>query len=163
MKSCGEVVTIYLAEAEGRPVHAVQKVNAVAGRGLEGDRYFRKQAGSGPDEKPDQEVTLVELEAIEDFSRKYDVGFAPEETRRNIVTRRISLNELVGRQFKVGPAVLRGLRLCEPCAYLEKRTGKPVLQGLAGRCGLRAEVLVGGTIQVGDPVSGPVPLVSPQQ
>jgi MOSC domain-containing protein YiiM len=122
----------------------------VAGRGLEGDRYYSKlgtysnQAGSGRD------VTLIEVEAIEGLKRDYQIELDAGRVRRNIVTRGVALNHLVEQEFRVGDVVLRGTRLCEPCAHMEKLTVKGAMRGLIHRGGLRAEIVKGGTIKIGD-------------
>jgi MOSC domain-containing protein YiiM len=128
-------------------------VRAVVGRGLEGNRYFFAE-GAEPPAKwgPDREVTLIEAEAIEALGREYDVPLEPSESRRNIVTRGIALNHLVGREFRVGNATFRGIRLCEPCGHLESLTRPGVQKGLVHRGGLRAQIVVGGEVRVGDSI-----------
>ena len=131
-------------------MRSVTSAQAVVGRGLEGDRYYNKlgtysnQAGSGRD------VTLIEIEAIDGLKRDYEVQLDPGQSRRNIVTRGIALNHLVEQESCIGDVVLRGTRLCEPCAHLEKLTVKGALRGLIHRGGLRAEIVKGGAIRVGD-------------
>ena len=126
------------------------------GKGLEGDRYFH-DAGtfSKPEPQPDHEVTLIEIESIEALKRDYGIDLAPHESRRNILTRGVPLNHLVGQEFKVGDVALRGLRLCEPCAHLQALTQQGVLKGLIHRGGLRAQILTPGVIRVGDAVVSP--------
>jgi MOSC domain-containing protein YiiM len=122
----------------------------VVGVGLEGDRYaarigtFSQVPGSG------RAVTLIEIEALEALQRDYQVELDPALSRRNIVTRGVPLNHLVEREFRIGDVVLRGTRLCEPCAHLERLTAKGAMRGLIHRGGLRADILEGGTIKVGD-------------
>jgi hypothetical protein len=152
----GSVVAVFLAaEGGGEPVETPE-VNAVAGRGLQGDRYF---AGTGTFMKdgapiePRQEVTFIESEAIEAAAQDYDVALGLGESRRNVVTRGVPLNHLVGREFTVGDVRLRGLKLCEPCAYLESKTMAGVRKAFAHRGGLRAQILESGTIRPGDPIS----------
>ncbi len=129
---------------------SVNEVHAVIGKGLEGDRYFKKVGTFSNEPGPSREVTLIEIEAIEALKRDYRVELNPGETRRNIVTRAVPLNHLVGREFRVGEVTLRGIRLCEPCSHLEKLTTKGVMRGLIHRGGLRAEILTDGRIRVGD-------------
>ena len=99
---------------------------------------------------PDREITLIESEAIEAVPSEFDIPFALNESRRNLVTVGIALNDLVGKTFQVGELVLKGHRLCDPCSHLQKLTRPGVLKALANRGGLRAEILVGGVIAVGD-------------
>jgi MOSC domain-containing protein YiiM len=101
---------------------------------------------------PDREVTLIEAEAIEALPRDEGVAFEASESRRNLVTRGVALNHLVGREFRVGSVPLRGIRLCEPCVHLESLTRPGVKAGLTHRGGLRAQLLGDGEIRVGDPV-----------
>jgi MOSC domain-containing protein YiiM len=125
-------------------------VRAIAGRGLEGDRYFNQVGTYSNRPGTGREVTLIEIEAIEALKRDYDIGLRPGESRRNIVTRGVPLNHLLGREFKVGEVRLRGARLCEPCSHLQKLTQQGVMRGLIHRGGLRAEILTGGVIRVDD-------------
>jgi MOSC domain-containing protein YiiM len=125
-------------------------VKAVVGQGLEGDRYFYGTGHWSEHPGVSREVTLIEIEAIEALEREKNIAIAPGAARRNVVTRGVPLNHLVGREFQVGAVRLRGTRLCEPCAYLEGLTQKGVLAGLIHRGGLRAEILTAGTIRVED-------------
>lgn len=133
-------------------MRAISEARAVAGRGLEGDRYFSglgtysNHPGSG------RHVTLIEFEAVDALKREYHVEMSADLCRRNIVTHDVALNHLVDREFCVGEVVLRGMRLCEPCAHLEKLSVPGVLRGLIHRGGLRAEILTGGTIHIGDSI-----------
>jgi MOSC domain-containing protein YiiM len=148
----GEVVSIHIAACGGAPMQPVGELRALAGRGLEGDRYAAKLGTFSKDPGSGRDVTLIESEAIEALQRDYHVELRAVESRRNIVTQGISLNHLVGKEFRVGEVVLRGARLCEPCAHLEKMTVKGALRGLIHRGGLRAEIVKGGTIRVGDSI-----------
>jgi MOSC domain-containing protein YiiM len=146
------VVAINIAAEGAKPLTSVKQVRAVPGRGLEGDRYFKQTGTYSNKPGPDREVTLIESEAIEALKRDHQIELESRESRRNIVTQGVALNHLVGREFKVGQATLRGLRLCEPCSHLEGLTQKGVLSGLIHRGGLRAQVLTEGLIRVGDAV-----------
>jgi MOSC domain-containing protein YiiM len=150
----GIVVGLHIADAARAPMQSLESVQAISGKGLEGDRYFVRQGSFFKKEKdrPDQEVTLIEQEALEALARDYNVELAGSEARRNIVTCGVSLNHLVGREFTVGNARLRGIRLCEPCSHLERLTGRK-LKGLTHRGGLRAQILTSGEVRVGDVVS----------
>jgi MOSC domain-containing protein YiiM len=148
----GSVQSIHIAaEAEGR-THAVAEVRAVAGRGLEGDRYFAGDGTYFEEGKRGQDITLIEAEALAGLARDDGIELGPGETRRNVVTGGISLNELVGRRFTIGAVECVGQRLCDPCRHLQRLTKPGVLRGLANRGGLRADVLAGGRIAVGDEV-----------
>ena len=148
----GFVESIYIATAATGPMEAREQAVAIPGVGLEGDRYALKQ-GTFFKPEPDFELTLIEAEAIEALHRDYNVELAPGEARRNIVTRGVGLNHLVGKEFRVGTVVVRGIRLCEPCEHLQKLTGKQLVKGLRHRGGLRAQILTEGIIHVGDGVT----------
>ena len=145
--SAGIVEAIHVAADAGEPVRFVESVRALAGVGLEGDRYADGR-GHYQDARVSRDLTLIEAEALEASG----IAFAPGETRRNVTTRGIGLNELVGRRFWVGDALCEGTRLCEPCQYLAELTGKPLVRALVHRGGLRADILRGGVIRRGDTV-----------
>ncbi len=130
-----------------------QEARAVPGKGLEGDRYFHATGYYSDKPGPDRELTLIEMEAIEALERDYDARMEAGDTRRNVVTRGVPLNHLVGRDFRVGEVQLRGLRLCEPCAHMAQLAHEKALPGLVHRGGLRAQIVKGGMIRVGDPVT----------
>jgi len=139
----------FRSAAHGDDLQPLQHAEAIAGRGLVGDRYFLKEGTFSGKDGPDREITLIEIEALEGLAREYKVTLQPAQARRNLLTRGVPLNHLVGRDFSIGPVVLRGIRLCEPCGHLEKLTCKGVQPGLIHRGGLRAQVLEGGVLQVG--------------
>ena len=142
-RPAGSVVGILVASDAELPLVQVDRVDAVPGRGLEGDRYHEGRGTfSGPGRG--YELTLVEAEALE------AVGLSWELARRNLITRGIALNELVGRRFTIGAVECAGRRLAEPCAHLEKLSRPGILRPLVHRAGLRADILVGGPIARGD-------------
>ena len=148
----GSVISIHIASAAKAPTTSVSEAHVVPGKGLEGDRYFNLTGTFCDKPGPDYEATLIETEAIDALNRDYQVDMQPGEARRNIVTRGVALNHFVGREFKVGSVMFRGIRLCEPCSHLERLTRPRVISGLIHRGGLRAQVLTEGRIRVGDSV-----------
>jgi hypothetical protein len=142
----GTVEAIVLAPAAEAPLRSVEVAQAIAGRGLEGDRYadgagtFSAGGGRGHD------LTLVAAEVLE------EVGLGAVDARRNLIVRGIDLDALRGRRFSVGAVECLGQRRCEPCAHLERLTRPGVLRALVHRGGLRADILRGGELRVGDPV-----------
>ena len=148
----GNVVSIYICPSKGQPLHSVNQVHAVPGRGLEGDRYFDKRGSFSDKPGEGRQVTLIEIEAIEAMNDELGISLSPSEARRNLVTRGVPLNQLVEKEFKVGEIILKGIRLCEPCDYLAKLTQPEVLPALVNRGGLRADILSEGIIHVGDVV-----------
>ena len=146
------VVAIFITDKSAEPMRSVTSIEAVASRGLQGDRKFRDPSHPKKD-TPDREVTLIESEAIEAVNRDYVLKLDAIETRRNILTRGVALNHLVGREFSVGPVRMRGLELCEPCKHVEALTRPGIMRSLVHRGGLRAQILEGGMIRVGDAIA----------
>jgi MOSC domain-containing protein YiiM len=149
----GSVVSIHITSAAGQPMETVPEARAVAGRGLEGDRY---SLGTGYySDKPSdggRELTLIETETLEALPA-LGIKLSPAESRRNIATVGVPLNHLVGREFRVGAVRLRGTRLCEPCKHLDGLTQAGAMAALVHRGGLRAQILNDGLIRVGDTIT----------
>jgi hypothetical protein len=143
----GTVDAIWIADAAGTPARALPEARLLAGLGVDGDRHVRG-TGTFPSRTPGSALTLIEAEVVESF----DPPLTPDEHRRNLVTRGIELDGLVGRTFLLGTTRCRGVRLCEPCIVLERYARRPILRPLVHRGGLRADILDGGTIRIGDPV-----------
>jgi MOSC domain-containing protein YiiM len=148
----GELVGIFIGPKKREPLQAIAQVEAVAGRGLVGDRYFLQDGTFSKKDSPDREVTLVEIESIEAMNRESGIALDAAQVRRNLCTRGVPLNHLVDRDFTVGEVVLHGIRLCEPCSHLESLTCKGVQDGLHHRGGLRARVVKGGILRSGDKI-----------
>lgn len=149
----GQLIAIHTGAKARLPLQAVASINAVAGHGLEGDRYFQKAGTFSSKAGPDREVTLIAVEALEALEREFGVSLSAGESRRNLATRGVPLNDLIGQTFRIGEVVLEGLRLCEPCSHLAQLTYPQVLPGLMGRGGLRARVVTGGVLRAGDSVA----------
>jgi hypothetical protein len=143
----GSVEQIWVAPDSGAPGRALETVHVTPGEGLEGDRYTIGR-GTFPSGRPGAAVTLIEAEICESF----EPPLSPAEHRRNLVTRGIELNGIVGREFMIGSVRFRGIRLCEPCATLQRYSERTILRPLVHRGGLRADVLERGEIHVGDRV-----------
>ncbi len=149
----GTVEGIYIAAEAEQPPAAVESAHTLSGKGIEGDRYFDDDGTYSDDPRSEgRDITLVEAEAVEGLARDTGIELTPAETRRNVVTRGLALNDLVGRRFTVGEIECVGRRLCDPCSHLEKLTQPGVLKGLVDRGGLRADIVRGGTIRPGDEV-----------
>jgi MOSC domain-containing protein YiiM len=149
----GQLLGIFVTAHPRELLNAVDQAEAVVGKGLQGDRYFSNEGTFSKPGSADREVTLIESEALEGLAREYNVALEPAAARRNLVTRQVPLNHLVGREFVVGSVVLRGIRLCEPCGHLEKLTIQGVKDGLRHRGGLRAQIIQGGILRQGDLIS----------
>ncbi len=153
----GTLEAIFIGPAKGEPMWQVQSALAMAGCGLEGDRYsvgrgtFSKSANARGEtirentgrasgtQKADRQITLIEAEALEAAARDYELKLAAAEMRRNLLVRGVPLDHLVGREFSIGPVRLRGIKLCEPCGYLEKLTVDGIQAALRHRGGLRGD------------------------
>jgi MOSC domain-containing protein YiiM len=142
----GRVEAIYIAAEHGQLPRAVESVVAVAGKGLVGNRYF----DTG---KPEQELTLIEAEQIERVATEHGLEVEAAPTGRNVLTRGVDLNGLVGKRFRVGDLECRGIELCEPCTTFEANTAPGALKAFVHRAGLNAEILVGGELRPGDAVA----------
>lgn len=151
----GNVVGISVTGVGSAPMSSVAEAKAVAGRGLEGDRYFERQ-GTFTDNpnRTGRQVTLIESEAIEALEREYGLKICATDARRNIVTRGVPLNHLIDQEFLVGDVRMRGVRLSEPCMHMaglvDPKNKDAIRTGLMHRGGLRADILSDGTIRVGD-------------
>ncbi len=141
----GRVEAIFISAERGELPHAVDSVVAIAGKGLEGNRYFDEG-------RPETELTLIEAEALEELAAEHGIELDAAASRRNVLTRGIGLNDLVGKRFRVGALECRGIELCEPCSYLESKTQPGVMRGLVHRAGLNAQILTGGELRPGDAV-----------
>jgi hypothetical protein len=153
----GTLLAVHVTEAAGAAMRELAEARCVAGRGIEGDRYFLGTGTYSP--KPDvREVSLIEQEVLDALARNDPplqggpILLSPMEHRRNLTVRGVPLNHLVGRRFQVGDVILRGGRLNFPCKYLAELLGKPVMLPLYNRSGLNCSIERGGTIRPGDAV-----------
>lgn len=141
----GRVEGIFIAGEKRQLPVAVERVRAVAGRGLEGNRHFYEQA------PPGRALTLIASEALAEGALS-GVELGADESRRNVLTSGIDLNALVGERFRVGDVECVGVELCEPCTTLEGLTRPGVIKAYVHRAGLNADILTDGEIAVGDAV-----------
>lgn len=149
----GTVVSIHIADKESAPVREVSEAHAVPGKGLEGDRYFLQAGAFSGVEGPARDITLIESEALAALETDHGIKLGPGESRRNVTTAGISLNDLLDREFTVGEVRLRGVKLSEPCQYLEDLIKRPgLIKGLVHRGGIRCAILTEGTIRPGDAI-----------
>ncbi len=160
----GNVESIHVAATSGAPMQALREARLVPGRGIAGDRYHDGAGEFSPEQpEPDHELTLIEAEQVERFNRETGLDLDPGQLRRNVVTRGVSLNDLVGVEFSLGEARVRGIRLCEPCRYLAELTHAKVVRQLVHRAGLRAAIVRGGTLRVGDTLEADAESAAPFQ
>jgi MOSC domain-containing protein YiiM len=145
----GRVEAIFLTAEHGELPEPVDRVRARAGRGLEGNRYYWGD-GAAP---PGRAVTLIASEAVEAVASEGDVSVESAATRRNVLTRGIDVNALVGKRFRIGSVECEGVELCEPCQTLEAMTQPGVIKAFVHRGGLNADILTDGEISLGDAVT----------
>src|ERR671936_2863218 len=138
---------VFITPDRGSMPEPVESVRALAWRGLEGNRYFFEA-----DAPPGRAITLIAAEAVEAMEREHGISLEARATRRNVVTRGVDVNDLVGKRFRVGAVECEGVELCEPCAHLESMTKPGIIKGLVHRGGLNADILSDGEISVGDAV-----------
>ena len=143
--TAGVVERICIAPTAGDPVQELEAVTAIPGKGLEGDRHTVGR-GTFPSGVAGSALTLIQAEVCEAF----DPPLSPGEHRRNLVTRGVDLNALVGQEFAIGGVRCRGMRLCEPCTVIDGYATRTLLRPLVHRGGLRADILTGGEIERGD-------------
>ena len=154
-RATGSVVGIFTAPAAGAAMAALDRVEVVAGRGLVGDRYFDGRGYySQVPPLTGRRLTLIAEEALDALAAETGIDLAPHECRRNLITRGIDLDALIGKRFRIGAIECYGERPCPPCGYLEGLTGKKgVNKGLTDRGGIRAEILLDGAIMLGDEIA----------
>jgi MOSC domain-containing protein YiiM len=143
----GRVEGIFITPERGAMPEPVDSVRALAGRGLEGNRYFFEA-----DAPPGRALTLIAAEAVEAMEQEHGISLEARATRRNVVTRGVDVNDLVGKRFRVGEVECLAVRLCEPCKHLESMTRPGLVKDLLHRAGINANILSDGTISVGDDV-----------
>jgi len=136
------IEAIHIGPEESGELQPVESVRVLAGMGVEGDRHFHPDGAP-----PGQALTLVEAENVE------DVALAPGASRRQLTTRGVRLNDLVGKHFKVGDVECYGVELCEPCDHLQSMTRPGIIKDFLHRSGINADVLTDGVIRVGDAIS----------
>jgi MOSC domain-containing protein YiiM len=148
----GRVEALQLGPAKGEPMIAVPLVRAFAGRGLEGDRFFKKTGRHSSKLALGRDLTLVDAGAIEAGALELGADLSFAELRRNVLVRGLALNELVGQELSIGAVRARVIRLCEPCGHLAKLTGKRLVRALTHRAGVNVQLLTDGVIELGDVV-----------
>jgi MOSC domain-containing protein YiiM len=148
----GRVKQILVGAEAGSPLESLEAATLEAGRGVVGDRYYfsRGTFSKKLDGTPAIEATLIAQEEIDAFNTLSGRDYSGRDFRRNIVTEGVQLAGLIGREFRVGDATLRGMRFCEPCAHLSGKLGPEIMQHMVHKAGIRAQVVVGGAIRPSD-------------
>jgi MOSC domain-containing protein YiiM len=145
----GELLHIHIASRASAAMQTLPEVRLIAGTGIEGDRYATGLGTYSRTLHVDRQATLIEIETLEALARDRNIDLTPGEHRRNLTTRGVPVNHLVGQYFRVGTCVLYGGRLNVPCMYLENLVGKKVFKPLLNRSGLNCRIVVGGLVRVG--------------
>ena len=154
MIATGIVVALFTVDRRAAPMKKVEQLYALAGRGIEGDRYFLGTGTYSKNPEPGRQVTLIKSEVLESLKNKLEINVKPEESRRNILTQGIEINDLIGTEFYVGTVRLRAHRITQPCLYLEKLLDQPGLyKELWDNGGISCEILSDGVIKEGDPIT----------
>jgi MOSC domain-containing protein YiiM len=148
----GELLHIHIAPRASVPMQSLAEARMLTGTGLEGDRYATRRGIYSKKHHIDRQATLIEIESLEALARDHNLELAPNDHRRNLTTRGVPLNHLVGEYFRIGECVFYGGRLNVPCLYLQKLVAKKVLKPLINRSGLNCRIIIGGTIRVHDRV-----------
>jgi len=148
----GQLLGIFITENRSQPMIAHKSAQAVAGRGLEGDRYFLEQGTFSKKIKKSRDITLIEIEAILAVKRDYNIDVQPKDIRRNLLTSGVPLNHFVNRRLFIGSVILEGIDLCEPCGYLSDLLNLPLKEALKHRGGLRCKIISGGLLEIGQPI-----------
>src|ERR1700730_2935669 len=146
----GRVECIHFAISEGEPMLAAARIRVLAGIGLEGDRNATGRGRFSGTPGTGRALTLIEGEVLESLRESLGIALRPGEARRNVTTRGIALNALVGRRFRIGSVLCAGERRCEPVRCRDGFVPKPLVDPLSHRGGLRADVLEDGEIRIGD-------------
>ena len=148
----GTVLGLHKTPRSFLPMKSFGSLLLLAGIGIEGDRHATGEAFHSDRPEEGRQITLFEEETIEALLRDHNIKLKPEDHRRNITTRDVPLNHLVGKRFKVGEAILEATRLSTPCRHIEQITGLELFNQLTNRSGLNAKIIVGGEIFVGDTI-----------
>jgi len=147
----GKIVKLLISKSIESSMQNVNQAVLEVGKGIFGDRYYNQEGtfSNKGEIEPDRDVTLIEIEKIDELNNNHNLKLTPEDFRRNIVVSNCDLNSLVGKEFQIGEVVLKGLRLCEPCKYIaDKLDEKKALTQMVHKAGLRAQIISGGSIDL---------------
>ena len=149
----GKIIAIFVAPTQHADQLEVEAVQLKTGKGIVGDRFFGLRKT-----QPGRNLTLIGSEVIEEFNQAYRLSIRVSSPRRNLVTQGISLNQLIGKTFKIGEVLCRGIELCEPCKVMARQFPAGILpqaeiiRAFAHKGGIRVEVLTDGVVRTGDKI-----------
>ena len=139
------VVNICIVSESGKKMEEINSIKVIANKGIVNDRYFKE------DNDKNIQITLIESENVDYYNKISGTNLIPTDFRRNVITKGISLNKLVGKEILLGEVRLKVHDLCEPCRYLQELLGeKNLVKKLLNRGGLRCELLTNGNIKIND-------------
>lgn len=150
MTFTGQIEGLHVTPRSFLPMRNMKTLDLIVGLGIEGDRHSINEAFHSDRPEEGRQITFFEAETLEALERDHDIILRPEQHRRNVTTRGVPLNHLVGRRFKVGSCVVEATRLTTPCRHIEQITGLEIYDVLLHRAGLNAKILKGGQIHLGD-------------
>ena len=151
MIESGKIIGLFIVDRSAEPMKKVDQLTALAGQGIEGDRYLLGTGTYSKKPEPGRQVTFIQSEVLTSLNGKFNITIKPEEPRRNVLTEGIEINNLIGKEFLVGIVRLRAHRLTRPCKYLENLLGQPGLyKELWDHGGISCEILTDGIIEEGD-------------
>ena len=142
-----KVFQIGISESYNKNIKQKEIIDLIAGKGIIGDRYFRDFNGEN------EQITLIESENIDYYNNKFKKNFNYLDFRRNIVTKKIELNNLIGKKFLIGEVEVEGVDLCRPCKHLTQMLNQEnILKEFLRRGGIRCRILTSSKISVGDKI-----------
>jgi len=142
-----KVFKLGITDINNKEIKEVKSIEVLANKGVIGDRHFKDF------NDPYCQLSLIESENIDYYNLKYGLDIPYINFRRNIVTKGIQLNELVGKKLKIGKVNLEGIDLCRPCRHLtEMLSQENILKEFLRRGGLRCQILSSSSINIGDDI-----------
>lgn len=148
----GNIEGLHYVPRSFLPMKNPEALTLLAGVGVQGDRYSTESGFYSDRPEEGRQVTLFEVETLEALQRDHNIILRPHEHRRNITTRGVPLNHLVGQKFRIGDVLLEATRLSTPCRHIEQITGQEIFEPLINRSGLHARILIGGQIHLGQAI-----------
>ncbi|MEM7743343.1 MAG: MOSC domain-containing protein [Pseudomonadota bacterium] len=146
----GKLLSIHITPAKSQPMQRLESANLIAGQGIEGDRYLLGTGTYSIKPGEDRQITLIEREMLDRVAADDGQEISVDDHRRNLTVEGVPLQHLVGLRFRVGNVILEGVRINQPCKYLNLMLKRDVYMALWNRSGLNAKIIEGGTIRSGD-------------
>ena len=142
-----KVYKLGISANNNQTISEVNSIKVLANQGIVGDRHFNEF------NDPYNQITLIESENIDNYNVKYGLNIPYKDFRRNIITKGIKLNDLVGKRFQIGKVELEGIDLCRPCKHLSEILDQDnIIKEFLRRGGLRCQILSSSSIEVGNKI-----------